>query len=88
MSSREQLAVRQSKQEIATGEIGVRGQFAVQKFLTGYVGYEVKNGGNRRARIRSALPQSSDVGGARWHGGFVPIAVISGSDKIPQYRIF
>jgi hypothetical protein len=30
-------------------------------------------GGDQCARIGSGLPQSSDVGGARWHFAFVPI---------------
>jgi hypothetical protein len=34
-------------------------------------------GGNHRGRIRSALPQSPDVTGARWDFAFVPLAAVS-----------
>jgi hypothetical protein len=37
----------------------------------------VNSGGNQRARIGSASPQSSDVGGAHRYCGFVPQAAIS-----------
>jgi hypothetical protein len=42
-----------------------------------------KTSSRQRARIRSALPQSSDVSGARQHFGFVPMIGIGGSLAAP-----
>jgi hypothetical protein len=46
----------------------------LQRAAGPYIG--VMNGGSWRARITSASPQSSDVGGARWHVAFVPVGVM------------